>query len=259
MKTTACNINFILLFFLLAFNTSFSQCVEEQLVIGGNQGPNVGSSSGQQFVACETGEINNVELNIHSGKGMMKLEIYDGGNNWNNLMWVVDSIPIDSSGNIVIDLKNGNGNSLNVIQNNHYALRFWSIDTTHFTLGSKLSTIDPYPYGAALKHNGSVQNFTPSFMDFYFRIEFNSVLLTSNKHENIQNNINIYPNPTSDYLSIEGINPQKLSIYDISGKEVSELLIDNETIDISELKKGVYFLKFSMNDQVFFKKVVKNK
>ena len=58
--------------------------------------------------------------------------------------------------------------------------------------------------------------------------------------------IKIYPNPTSDILNIEGIEVEKIDIYDAEGKLVQKTLNNNQ-VDISHLSTGKYFL--IINDQ----------
>jgi hypothetical protein len=56
--------------------------------------------------------------------------------------------------------------------------------------------------------------------------------------------INIYPNPADDFINID--KPfQKIEIIDINGKIV--VLSSNQNIDISTLKKGIYFAKITDN------------
>ncbi|NNK82087.1 MAG: T9SS type A sorting domain-containing protein [Flavobacteriaceae bacterium] len=57
--------------------------------------------------------------------------------------------------------------------------------------------------------------------------------------------LKIYPNPTSNFLNIKNLKEnQNIEIYDILGNKVIELYyIIDTTIDISNLSKGLYFLK----------------
>ncbi len=54
----------------------------------------------------------------------------------------------------------------------------------------------------------------------------------------------IYPNPTSDVLNIEGIADIKVAeLYSIQGKEVQIFKNTSTQIDVSFLRRGIYFLK----------------
>lgn len=59
------------------------------------------------------------------------------------------------------------------------------------------------------------------------------------------NNVNLFPNPATDYISITNLNTQdNYTIYDVLGKKVNsgQLLIDSK-ISVAQLEKGIYFLK----------------
>ena len=73
-----------------------------------------------------------------------------------------------------------------------------------------------------------------------------------------QLDISIYPNPTSDLVYIDG-NYTNLNvvIYDILGKQLMKESITN-SIDISQLEKGVYILKLSDGVKLTTKRIIKN-
>ena len=92
-----------------------------------------------------------------------------------------------------------------------------------------------------------------SFYTFNINMEFDDgVILTSEPHyfETLDNtgiietnnpNIQIYPNPTSDYIHIENIEPQSVSIYSIDGKLVKT--VENANIvDVRDLNDGLYLI-----------------
>lgn len=69
----------------------------------------------------------------------------------------------------------------------------------------------------------------------------------------------IYPNPASDFITIESNNLKvsAIAIYDILGKQVlsQKELTDNQ-LDVSNLKNGIYFLNISANGNSITKKVI---
>lgn len=228
-------------------------------MINGNNGPNVGSSIGQQFIACETGTLNQIELNIagFTSTSTMKIEIYNSSTGWSNLMWQVDNIPINSSGNIIIDLTTGSGMSLNVVQNQTYSMRIWNTGNDVFTLGNQFSTTDSYTNGFDLKHSGAISNWSPNFLDYYFRIGFNNSTLSTTFNDFEYSNLKIYPNPTSNYIYFNKLESQFIEIYNLLGKKITQKEIVNKSINISNLKPGVYFLKFLLNNKFVTKKIIK--
>jgi len=71
--------------------------------------------------------------------------------------------------------------------------------------------------------------------------------------------INIYPNPTKNYFTIETQQPQLITVYSVLGKEILTNNINSSTvIDLSELPSGIYFLN-ATNDHgvVSTKKIIK--
>jgi len=69
--------------------------------------------------------------------------------------------------------------------------------------------------------------------------------------------LRIYPNPTSGELSSKGINPLVIEIFDVFGRK--QLTIDNGqlTINISNLANGIYFVKITTETGVVTKKIIK--
>ncbi|MCK8480726.1 T9SS type A sorting domain-containing protein [Psychroserpens algicola] len=64
----------------------------------------------------------------------------------------------------------------------------------------------------------------------------------------------IYPNPAKDVLFFKGMTSETLNleVYDILGKVVIQTSIEqNGSLDISELKNGMYILKFETSDATF--------
>ncbi|GAA4243701.1 MULTISPECIES: T9SS type A sorting domain-containing protein [Winogradskyella] len=59
--------------------------------------------------------------------------------------------------------------------------------------------------------------------------------------------IKIFPNPTKDVLTFEGINETiKISVFDVLGKQVLEQTLNyGETLNVSQLVSGLYTIKFN--------------
>jgi PKD repeat protein len=84
------------------------------------------------------------------------------------------------------------------------------------------------------------------------------------------NHINIYPNPFSDQVTIHyeltNRNQVNISVYDMNGKQIAKLkdgafeagtyndILDNQKVNMPD---GVYFLKISINEQVYTSKVIR--
>ena len=73
----------------------------------------------------------------------------------------------------------------------------------------------------------------------------------------IENAISVFPNPSSNKISIQGFTIKKVDFFDSNGKKVKTA--SSETIDISNLNSGIYFLKIESDKNKFsYKKLVVN-
>lgn len=70
------------------------------------------------------------------------------------------------------------------------------------------------------------------------------------------NNVNLFPNPATDYISITNLNTREnYTVYDVLGKQVdSGRLIQGSKIQVANLEKGIYFLKLKYSKPLKFVK-----
>lgn len=82
--------------------------------------------------------------------------------------------------------------------------------------------------------------------------------LPTNLQQITSQSINIYPNPTADYISFSE-NIQDVSVYDLFGRNVLKFssITNNEKIDVSNLTSGTYFVKAKVNNQIITSKFIK--
>ncbi len=71
--------------------------------------------------------------------------------------------------------------------------------------------------------------------------------------------ISIYPNPVINQLIIGNTNLKitKMTIIDLTGKFVKTIKQNFNTIDVSNLEAGIYFVKLISNKKTIIKKFVK--
>ncbi|MGB0887527.1 MAG: T9SS type A sorting domain-containing protein [Vicingaceae bacterium] len=74
-------------------------------------------------------------------------------------------------------------------------------------------------------------------------------------------NFNIYPNPTTGLINIEGVKGANIVVYDVLGAIVHNEVVASAktTIDLSNLNKGSYFVKIINNDEVSTQRIVLTK
>jgi hypothetical protein len=73
--------------------------------------------------------------------------------------------------------------------------------------------------------------------------------------------LSVYPNPANNYVKISTENIiSKVQLFNIIGKKVLETKsLKNNSLNISSLKNGVYFLKiYDANNKTATKKLIKN-
>ncbi len=72
--------------------------------------------------------------------------------------------------------------------------------------------------------------------------------------------VKLYPNPTKGILNISGFEKANVAVYSISGKLVAEYVdFSGNTIDISNLTNGIYFINIQTDENVVTKKVTLNR
>lgn len=85
--------------------------------------------------------------------------------------------------------------------------------------------------------------------------------VTSIIPENLNDLINIYPNPAQNIIHITNLqsNEMEITIVDQQGNIVKDLLVENinNSINIEALTPGLYFLQANYNEEVFTKKIIK--
>ena len=89
--------------------------------------------------------------------------------------------------------------------------------------------------------------------------DFATILLSTNNNI-LTDNISIYPNPVNDILNIKSKDNQKVSfvIIDINGREIISKTSNDNNINVSNLKKGIYFVKITNDNSSITKKIIKN-
>ena len=74
---------------------------------------------------------------------------------------------------------------------------------------------------------------------------------------NLFDNLLVYPNPSSDLIYLNTNFSLDYTIYNSIGQKIYDGKTDYE-IDISELPSGVYYFRFSKDNQSTIRKVIKN-
>ncbi|MCF7569671.1 T9SS type A sorting domain-containing protein [Sabulilitoribacter arenilitoris] len=81
-------------------------------------------------------------------------------------------------------------------------------------------------------------------------------VLSTNNFEFEQNKAKIFPNPSSDRITVSGLKKdENYKIYNVLGTEIIDgIIANNKKIDIKNLTSGMYFLKFENGNSIKFLK-----
>jgi len=76
-----------------------------------------------------------------------------------------------------------------------------------------------------------------------------------------QTQLVVFPNPTNDIVHFSGIaynNKMKVLLYDLLGNEIENFTSANQTIDVVNLRNGIYILKISSDRHIWTTRIVKH-
>lgn len=98
----------------------------------------------------------------------------------------------------------------------------------------------------------------PLLVDYIFGANFGQPWSSSLSIQNpIENNVAVYPNPTTDYIIVAGLEGNsKVEIYTITGQMVQSQNFENEIRINLDLNAGMYLVKISNGFQSTTKKII---
>ncbi len=76
--------------------------------------------------------------------------------------------------------------------------------------------------------------------------------------ENITDEIIIHPNPFDSYIMINGLEGEnEVKLFDVKGKEIMNVVTNENKLDLAHLEAGVYILNIRLKDNLLVRKIVK--
>ncbi len=72
-------------------------------------------------------------------------------------------------------------------------------------------------------------------------------------------NLSIWPNPTHGFLQFKGLKSGSASIFDLQGRKILQRDIINSSLDVSELKAGMFFIQIYYSNSTYFAKFILDK
>jgi hypothetical protein len=86
-------------------------------------------------------------------------------------------------------------------------------------------------------------------------VNINSIITGIDNNE-LTNNVAVYPNPSNGLITIENPTAAEVSIYNMAGSEVTKVDRNANHIDLSAYPEGMYFVRFTNQNETTVKKVV---
>ena len=186
-----------------------------------------------------------------------KFETYDGSN-WTEL--VVVNYELDASFNRLRESYNVEGINAGKLEYEYDLSAQMSSFAHPFKDNSGLDyLLEDFPYVNKILSSTSFDYDVPSATyNATERITYNynnHIVLNTEDFKEIQN-IVLYPNPANDYLQITGITKSEtIAVYDMLGVKAFELVVkENDQVNIQNLSKGMYLMKFENGNTLKFLK-----
>jgi hypothetical protein len=188
------------------------------------------------------------------------LDVFRGGtiyrNNINANNWLkINTVGTSSNLNGIgarIEITTPSGTQIRDVRSGE-GFRYMSSLNTHFGLGTDTSILDMTIYWPS----GIVDYIpTPSINTTHTIIE-GSML---NVEDQSLVDVSIFPNPVSDILNIHtsaNLIDKIATVFDISGKRVLNQKLSSNTLNVSALGSGIYFLRLESNGRIMKRKFIK--
>ena len=177
-----------------------------------------------------------------------------GGATGNDPDWFLLTIKGYSNGNITTDSVDFYLADYRFVNNNQdYIVKQW--EWVNLT---SLGNVDSLIFTLSSSDTGQWGMNTPAF---FCMDNFNDQLVNVNELAK-NNTVTFYPNPTNNFLTIASeVTLNSIELVDITGKTIlveNNFIDKNYIIDLSAFANGIYFVKYSSENQTAIKKVIKN-
>ncbi len=195
------------------------------------------------------GDLNNDGF-IDAFGGSIKMNDTNS-NNWvalntvgtdSNINGIGARVEVHTSAGIQIrDVRSGEG------------FRFMSSLNTYFGIGTETNIDNIIIYWPS----GTIDNIeNPDINTFHTIIEGQTLSIEDETLEGVQ----IYPNPVTNVLNIQttsDLGDKIVTVFNINGKRVLNEKLINNTLEVSTLQSGMYFLRLESNGKVLNRKFIK--
>jgi hypothetical protein len=134
----------------------------------------------------------------------------------------------------------------------------WPYNANDYFVGLRLVVDSTIYYGWVRKNYYTIKDYAYESSQNYIVAGEVPIATGVPKNTNDIMAIGIFPNPSSSLLNITGLTiSASAEIYSLSGKILLNRMLNTQTIDISPLAKGLYFIKLRTEEGSVVRKFVK--
>ena len=213
-----------------------------------------GYFGGVKYTLYEQGVLDSINLlGTNTGAGV-QMAVYDDNNGVPNNLIAVSSIGTVGEGRVTLPV-----DPVVLQPGVYWIMAIYDTEGEH-TYRSTSSIANTYYYKAMAFGEtipGNASNFSGGNssrdLTYFLDIEcFGDVLSTPDY--DLEDNITLYPNPSSSFIKISGLKERgKYTLFDSLGRRISNNEIgNNESINIQNLDTGLYFIKFESGSTLKF-------
>jgi len=136
-----------------------------------------------------------------------------------------------------------------------FVFQYWNLDHWEDLVTETTNTISSYDKSFTEIKTSKVRlniNSTASGIARFYEIEVYGRIATLGTNDFVASKFSIYPNPTSDKLNVSCDETVVLiQVFDINGKSLI-IQKDSNSVDVSSLSNGIYFMKLNNKETVKF-------
>jgi hypothetical protein len=187
-------------------------------------------------------------------------------------MFITNVLPTTVSGGININLQTATGNGAGYLSNSHTVtgnvielnVCYWFNDTLPFLTFQNdffIPLENPANYtiivNIILSSSTTVcNNFsTPDTETLQYNFLSNTIF-------SFNDNVKLYPNPSSGIIYVQGLDAKvnRVEVHDLSGKTIkTKMDFSGNSLDLTDLQKGIYFVKIETEKGIVNRKIVLRK
>ncbi len=120
-------------------------------------------------------------------------------------------------------------------------------------LANGTEDIEAIDVDSSQDHGGCVTPATTSTVVWWF----NYRILSTDKNININDNINVFPNPTADYIEVnyKDLEISSIELFDFQGRAVKRFLQNFNRLDVQDVEAGNYLLMIKEDQNIYQKQI----